>query len=446
MDISTSEIKTENIWTKKFYGFPVWFLAVALAIIYISIFFGWLPAENLVSVITVMFAVGLLLYEIGERLPIWNAYIGGGPVMAFFGAAVLEYYNIIPLKYTEQITFFYDDFGFQNLFISLLIVSAVLTVNRKQLIKAFSGYIPTIFGGLILAGVFGLLGAMICGIDVTKIITHYVLPIMGGGNGAGAIPISEMWEASTGQSKEEFYSVAFAILNIANNFAILGAVLLNSLGAKFPKLTGNGELLRNPDKYVTDSEKKEKPSFKLGPYEIAGGLLLTCGLFTLARLFSDVILPNIGSITLHMYAYLVVITAILNLSNIVSDELKQGAKQASAFFTKPLMCMCMCGIGIAFTNLADFLEVLQWQTFVVSAFIVLGAALGAGLVGYMVGFNFVEAAMTAGLCMADRGGSGDLQVLSAGKRLDLMTYAQISSRIGGAIVLLLSSIVFGLIA
>ena len=49
----------------------------------------------------------------------------------------------------------------------------------------------------------------------------------------------------------------------------------------------------------------------------------------------------------------------------------------------------------------------------------------------------------AGLSMANRGGSGDLAVLGACKRMPLMAYAQLSSRLGGGIVLIIASIVFG---
>uniref|UniRef100_UPI0011316409 2-hydroxycarboxylate transporter family protein n=1 Tax=Salmonella enterica TaxID=28901 RepID=UPI0011316409 len=42
-----------------------------------------------------------------------------------------------------------------------------------------------------------------------------------------------------------------------------------------------------------------------------------------------------------------------------------------------------------------------------------------------------ESSITAGLCMANRGGSGDLEVLSACNRMNLISYAQISSRLGG---------------
>jgi Na+/citrate or Na+/malate symporter len=45
--------------------------------------------------------------------------------------------------------------------------------------------------------------------------------------------------------------------------------------------------------------------------------------------------------------------------------------------------------------------------------------------------------------MANRGGSGDLAVLGASKRMSLMAYAQLSSRLGGGIVLVIGSILFG---
>ena len=71
---------------------------------------------------------------------------------------------------------------------------------------------------------------------------------------------------------------------------------------------------------------------------------------------------------------------------------------------------------------------------------VLGAFFGAALVGRLVGFYPVEAGITAGLCMSNMGGTGDVAVLSAADRMELMPFAQISSRLGGAIILLLGSL------
>lgn len=440
----TDVIEKTGLLQQVYYGVPVWLLALFILTIYAVTFTGKMPADDMMSIIAIMFSIGIVLYEFGERLPIWSSYLGGGGLMAFLGGAALEYYHILPAKYAEGITFFYDDYGFQTVFISLLIVSAVLGVNRKQLIKAFSGYVPAIFGGIVVAGIFGVLGGMILGYDVITLVSYYVLPIMGGGNGAGAIPLAEMWEQVTGGGKDAYYSQAIAILTLANNFAILAGVALNAVGEKFPHLTGNGELLKNADQYVLVEDSHEKP--EVGPYEIAGGILMTCAIYALSRVFAKVLLPSIGPVKLHMYAYMVIFAGILNISNIIPETVKIGSKKAASFLTKPLMSMCMVGIGIAFTDLGQLVSVLNIQTLVLCAFVVTGAVIGAGFVGTFFGFYFVESAITAGLCMANRGGSGDLQVLAASKRMGLISYAQISSRIGGAIVLLLASIAFSFFA
>jgi len=76
----------------------------------------------------------------------------------------------------------------------------------------------------------------------------------------------------------------------------------------------------------------------------------------------------------------------------------------------------------------------------------LGAFFGAFFVGKLVGFHPVEAGITAGLCMANMGGTGDVAVLSAADRMELMPFAQISSRLGGAVILLLGSLMLSLMS
>jgi Na+/citrate or Na+/malate symporter len=93
-------------------------------------------------------------------------------------------------------------------------------------------------------------------------------------------------------------------------------------------------------------------------------------------------------------------------------------------------------------DLGEFVAALTPQNAIIALFIVVGAIIGSGFVGYLVGFYPIDAAITAGLCMANRGGSGDLAVLGAADRMDLIAYAQLSSRLGGAIILILGSFAF----
>ena len=101
----------------------------------------------------------------------------------------------------------------------------------------------------------------------------------------------------------------------------------------------------------------------------------------------------------------------------------------------------MVAMGVDF-DLMELASALSPVNLIIAVAVVLGAILGSALVGYLVGFYPIDSAVTAGLCMANRGGSGDIAVLGAADRLDLIAYAQLSSRIGGGIVLVVASVVF----
>ena len=102
----------------------------------------------------------------------------------------------------------------------------------------------------------------------------------------------------------------------------------------------------------------------------------------------------------------------------------------------------MVGVGVD-TNIIELVQAITFGNVAIALAIVIGAILGSGIVGYLVGFFPIDSAITAGLCMANRGGSGDLAVLGASNRMGLIAYAQLSSRLGGGIVLILGSVLFG---
>lgn len=130
-----------------------------------------------------MFTLGIVLGEIGERIPVWNKYCGGGALLVFFVCGLLSHLHILPECVVENATGWMNDYSFLNLFISFLIVGSLLGLDRKLLIRSSSLFLPTILAGVAGAVLFGALGGMLFGVNPLLVVTSYVLPIMGGGAG-----------------------------------------------------------------------------------------------------------------------------------------------------------------------------------------------------------------------------------------------------------------------
>ena len=153
------------------------------------------------------------------------------------------------------------------------------------------------------------------------------------------------------------------------------------------------------------------------------------------------LLPTVLGAQIHTFAYSIIFVVILAALGIVPANIRVAAKNMQGFMVSVVGLMCMVSMGVDF-DLAELASACSPANLLIAFVIVLGAILGSALVGKLVGFYPIDAAVTADLCMANRGGSGDIAVLGAAHRLDLISYAQLSSRVGGGIVLIIASFFF----
>ena len=432
------EKKTSVIDELKNMGGLPWWLYLICAGVVLAVAFTDTLGYDATAFIAVTMALAIILYKIGKILSIWNTYIGGGLLMVFFGTAVLKQLNLIPEKYVDLINnTVQGDVSILNVFIICLIMGSILSLDRKVLLRSFGGYIPSILGGLAGAALLGCGTGLIFGVKPIDMIIKYVLPIMGGGNGAGAVPLSQIYEQISGEPAANYYSFAIIVLTIANLFCIIAGALLNRLGEMRPELTGDGKNIMPVDSKLIKEDVKVKVT--LNDYT---GTLLLCGtVYAVGRLFSKVLLPTVLGAQIHTFAYSIIFVVILAATGIVPANIRVAAKNVQGFMVSIVGLMCMVSMGVDF-DLGELAAACSPSNLLIALVIVIGAILGSGLVGRLVGFYPIDAAVTAGLCMANRGGSGDIAVLGAAHRLDLISYAQLSSRVGGGIVLIIASFFF----
>ena len=419
----------------KFYGIELHIFFFFAIIIFISAWFNLIP-NQIIGGIAVLFTLGIILGEIGERIPIWNLYCGGGAILTFIICGLLTSYDVFPESVKEISAGWMNGYGILNLFICFLVVGSILGLDRKLLVKSSTLFIPTMLFSILGAAIFGIIGGILFKKNLVEILTAYVLPIMGGG--AGAIPMAKVYSEVTGLDASSYLSFALAILAVGNIVAVIFAVILNVIGNIFPKFTGNGELVKRGKNIETE----EKSNVNITMDDIAASIFLTAGFYIFSLFFAKKILPKFMGIIVPEFAYLIIFATLANVFKLVPENLKTALQKCQQFCASKLIWIQMAGCGITLINFNEMLSVLSLANLIIVILIVVGCCIGSGLFGMLVGFYPVESAITGGLCMANMGGAGDLAVLGAAKRMELMSYAQMSSRIGGAIVLLIGSLIF----
>jgi len=426
-DENSEELKAKP--KLKIFNTPILWFVLFGVITLISMYTGSLPG-GMIGSLLVMIILGEAFGWLGDRTPIVKTFLGGGAIVAIFGSAYMVYSGLLPETITTSVTDFMKTGGFLDFYIAALITGSILGMNSKILVKVGLRYFLPIFGAvigaIIIAGLFGSL----VGFSLQDAILVITMPIMGGGMGAGAVPMSQIYSEMLGNEPSYYISMLVPALALGNVFAIVLASVLDMVGRRFPSLSGNGQLIKG----FTYEKTKQKYDI-----EVMGvGLLAALTFFTLGNVLGDFV-------PLHPYAIMIILVAVAKVANIIPKIVLDGASQWYQFVASNWTFALLFGIGVAYTDLNTVLEALSFQYILTVFGVVLGAIIGAGLLGKLVGFYPIEAAITAGLCMANMGGTGDVAVLSAAKRMELMPFAQISSRLGGALILLLSGLIIPLL-
>jgi len=435
--MTTSAVKLNQSFEKQSYkimGLSVPMFFILAAVVFLGTYLGVLP-KGMIGAFALMMIVGAIFNEIGTHLPIVKDYLGGGAIVIIFGSAALVTYGVFPEYTVEIMTNFMKSEGFLNFYIAALITGSILGMDRNLLVKAAIRYLPAIIGGVVTAlGLVGLVGALI-GYGAKEAILYIGVPIMGGGMGAGAVPLSKIFGEALGKDTTEMLSVMVPAVALGNAFAIVVAGLLDKLGKAKRDLTGNGALMKiNKGEAVVDKQQNLEIDYKA----MGTGLLLSVIFFVWGKMIGK-FFPQI-----HSYAWMILSVAIVKVLGIMPRKYEAGAFQWFQFIMKNLTGVLLVGIGVAYTNLNQIIDAFSLQYVLLVGVTIIGAVIGSGIVGRIVGFYPIESSITAGLCMANMGGTGDVAVLSAADRMKLMPFAQISSRIGGAFMLILASLLLKL--
>jgi Na+/citrate or Na+/malate symporter len=408
-------------------GLPVLVYLVAAAVVLIAALTGSLPS-SLLSGFAVTMLLGGLLMGLGQRIPVLRDF-GLPTILCTFVPAILLFAGLFPQTAAEVVSGFVEDSGFLDFLVITIIAGSILGMPRVLLLKAGPRFAVPLIGCLAATFVLiGLLGAAL-GFGFVQGILFIAAPIMAGGLGLGAVPMSQMYAAATGSDSAAFMGQLMSAVVVANIVCILVAGLYNGLGKRrqlFVGFNGNGRLLRVEGRAddLDFAPKRDAATF----VALGQGLLIAAVLFVFGQLLGAAI-P-----VLHPYAWTIIAAALVKILGLLPQQLEEASTHWGDLVTTLFVPALLVAVSITYIDIGEVLAAVSSPLFI-------ALTIASGILGWLVKFHFVEAAITPGLVMADTGSSGDVSVLSAAGRMHLMSFAALTNRLGGALVLFVTSLI-----
>lgn len=412
---------------------PLYPLIIAVIVGFIVI--GKVPPD-LTTMIPLIALGAYTCAEIGRRIPVLND-IGGPAIFATFLPSYLVYAHLLPVSVIKGVTDFTKQTNFLYLFIACIIVGSILGMNRAVLIKGFLKIFVPLAAGSLAAGVVGTLVGWALGLGAMHTLFFIVVPIMGGGIGEGALPLSLGYATILHQPQGDIFAVVLPPVMLGSLTAILFAGALNTFGKWRPHLTGEGRLqpIEHGDALGgIDAAEEERPTgAPITANTIAAAGVTAITLYLLGMIVQD--LTGFPAPVLMLFC-----AVSLKLMRTVSAQLREGAGVVYRFFAQCVTYPLLFAIGVALTPWDKLIATLQPAILVTIVATVATIMTTGFVVGKWVNLYPIEAAIV-NACHSGQGGTGDVAILTAANRMELMPFAQIATRIGGAVTVTIALIV-----
>lgn len=402
-----------------------------------------LNCTTFVATFAFLMAVGGIFFWLGDNIPIVNKYLGGACILPLFGASAMNFFGLVPVELQNGVKVLMNG-GFQDAYIACLLVGAVLVMDRKILLGATARYIPAILGSQVCALVFVLLGGLITGYGPIEALFNVGAPCMSGGSAGAMTTIPKLYSDLTGTDMTGMAGMFLCYASIANVIAVVMAAVGKAVCEKIPNMVSpdsDPTILRKTGVTMQTKAEKKLPATTDDYKALAGGIFMCFAIYEAGNLLGT--LPGFKIIA--GLAWSIIIAIIIKATGILDDKVGNYTANAMNFMIRALLPTLIAGIGIKSLKLTDLTSYFSLQALVVIFLGVLGAFLGAMLFGHLFGLYGYETGVTAGLCCCNIGGSGDLAVLSACNRMELLAFSSISTRIGGALMVVWIGILYPLL-
>ncbi len=387
--------------------------------------------------ISIMFALltvfGFTCAELGARIP-GLRQIGGPVIVTIFLPACLVHYRLLPNELLGSINDFWQSTKILYLFIACVIVGSIISMDRRTLVTGIVKIFIPLAAGSVLATIAGTLTGIAFGLSAHHTFFYIIIPIMAGGIGEGAIPLTLGYADILNLPQNQLFAQIVPAIVLGNLMAIICASLLNQLGKRRPHYTGQGHL------YAADEDASVKPA-KASTVTIEH--IAAAGMIAISFYILGILVHKLTGLPTPVGMLFLAVLA--KFTYAISPKLEEGARTVYHFFSTAVTYPLLFAIGITTTSWSDLMAAFTLANVVTIAVTVFTLTTVGFFVGKWVGLYPIESAII-NACHSGMGGIGDVAILTSARRLQLMPFAQIATRLGGALTITAAILLLGMIS
>jgi len=359
--------------------------------------------------------------QIGRWLPAVRT-LGLDIVLLMLVPALLVADGWIRPQALESLKYIFASCDIVGWFICILIFGSIMSIEWRTFIALSTQIVlPLIVASIAALAVGGIIGAML-GLGWLHSLFFIVAPILGGGVSAGAIPLATGYAAVQGTSEHANLAIILPSVILANLTAIILAALVQR--GRPPDVDGLSSFR------VVQSADDILPAKSLDNSGRRTVLHIGLGFIAVLTIYGTSLLL-VRFLGWPSPLSILMIAVALNFTGLLPALVGDGVRIIYRASTRLLIYPMLFCIGLLFVSWGSVLAGLAPANLITVFVTVAALAAGGYFASKLADMPAVDAA-TIALTRAAMGGSGNVGILGAARRLEFMPFAQLSTRVGGA--------------
>ncbi|MBK4759004.1 CimH [Enterococcus faecium] len=383
-----------------------------------------------------------LLEEIGKTIPILKD-LGGKVLVVTFLPAFLVYKHWLPQSTVTVVSDFMNNNNFLMFFITLLVVGSIASMNRQTLVKATSRIIIILILCDVIGSLIGTGVGILLGLSAWNAYFFIVAPIMAGGVGEGAMPLSIGYAAIlSGMGQNDIFGKILPCVMLGSLVAVLLSGMLKKIGEKYPQLNGQGNLIDGDDEHLENLKGSAKP-VNIEKTLLAGVVAIT---IYFVAVYVEHLLKSLLGFSIPSPVILLVSLMGAKMLGFIPKNIEEGGNSLYGFTVRGITPPLLFGVGVAKTDWLELIEVFKNPATIVTIIVTVVAIVATAFIAAKFLKMYPVDTAIAVSCCSGQGGTGALAILAAGDRMELMPFAQVAVRLGGAMTVTFAIFLMGLLS